>query len=71
MSVIKISCHFFDYLIKLEDGNEMMHIPTSAKLSLDCKVLTINHTDDDLSGQSGVIIVDDYENPVEVPFDFK
>ena len=49
----------------------MMHIPTSAKLSLDCKVLTINHTDDDLSGQSGVIIVDDYENPVEVPFDFK
>lgn len=63
--------YLFDYSVKLEDGTEMILTPTSAKLSIDRKVLTINHVSTDLSGKTGVVIADDYEDIIEIPFDFK
>lgn len=61
----------FYFIVKFEDGTEMEMDPTSFKLSPDRKVLTVGHTANDLSGKVGVVIVESFEETIEIPFTFK
>lgn len=62
--------YYFFYSARLEDGTVIDFVPNSFQLSPDRKTFIINHKNDDMAGKKGVIIIDDFENSVEIPFDF-
>lgn len=62
--------YYFFYSARLEDGTVIDFTPNSFQLSPDRKTFIINHKNDDMAGKKGVIVIDDFENTVEIPFDF-
>ncbi|OAH59693.1 MULTISPECIES: S-layer homology domain-containing protein [Bacillaceae] len=62
---------FFYFSVKLEDGSETDFEPTLSTLSADRKTLTIQHKNYDLDGKKGVLLIDDLENIIEVPFNYE
>lgn len=62
--------YYFFYSARLEDGTVIDFVPNSFQLSPDRKTFIINHKNDDMAGKKGVIIIDDFETTVEIPFDF-
>ncbi|WP_018392510.1 S-layer homology domain-containing protein [Bacillus sp. 37MA] len=62
---------FFYFTVKLEDGSETDLEPTLATLSADRKTLTIQHKNYDLDGKKGVLLIDDWENTIEAPFNYE
>lgn len=62
--------YYFFYSARLDDGTVIDFTPNSFQLSPDRKTFVINHKNDDMAGKKGVIVIDDFESTVEIPFDF-
>lgn len=60
----------FYFSIDYGDGTQNDFDPTSYSLSADRTTLTIQHKNEDLTGKKGIMLVDDWENVIEAPFDF-
>ncbi|OLN24244.1 hypothetical protein BTO30_01450 [Domibacillus antri] len=66
----KETVEFLQFSVQLKDGTETIFDPTAYRLSQDRKTVTVEHTTYDLTGKEGTLFIDDFENVIEIPFNF-